>query len=154
MRTRRRLGFLAAAAPCLTIACSDPAGVDAGIAEIAGRYDLVAIDGQPIPKVVKSRWVLELSMTLTEDRRLVLRGWDFPTATSPPGPVPPPTFRQDVYVTAKFTRHDTALAIQADAPSTYLEQGSAVLLGPDSVRLDTDIGTPANPIVVRYLYVK
>lgn len=154
MRPRRpikRFAAVAAAALCLASSCSDSTGVDPFV-EAEGRYTLRTIDGTPLPAIVQSKWVLELTLTLTRDRRAILRGFDHTTAV-PTGPAPVPTFKEDVHVTGTYQRSDSLVALYAGT-SVYVNLATGWLSGGDTLRLEANAGTLLDPLWKRYLYVR
>jgi hypothetical protein len=154
MRSHRLLlpfASVAAAAFCLTTSCSSSAGVDPFV-EAEGRYTLRTIDGSTLPAIVQGRWVLQLTLTLTRDRRAILRGFDHTTAV-PTGPAPVPTFREDVHITGTYQRSDSLVALYAGT-GVYVNLATGWLSGADTLRLDANAGTLQDPLWIRYLYVR
>ena len=149
---RLRSSILAAALACLTTSCSDGTGVGKRLAALAGDYSLRSIDGQPLPRVVAGKWVLELTLTLTTDERVILIGYDYPQNV-PGGPAPPPTFREFVSVGGRFDLHDDLILLHA-GNRVYVREGSGDVALPDSIRVDANAGSSTQPLWIRYLYVR
>lgn len=144
----------ASALVCLTLACGSDSGTDPQLADFAGRYSLHTVDGSALPKVVNGRWVIELTLTLTEEGRVILRGFDFPTDGVPPGPAPPPTFKQDVDIGGSFTRSGERISFYPAPTNAYLELGTATLAGGDTLTVVANAGTLQNPDWHTYVYAR
>lgn len=152
MRSALALAAMIAAA-CLTTSCSS-ATEPSPLEQIAGAYELKTINGNLLPATVEARWVIELTLTLTNEGRLIQRGFDFPKSGVPGGAAPPPTFKQEVDVGGGFTIVNNTVSFHPSSSRAYLDLGTAPFTATDTLVVTANAGSVLDPIWYTYVYVR